>query len=59
MVNEGQRVRIGAAGVSVFIVAEISEDGQAILDPLEDAGYRFPMPVSALVPDGAVPPAVQ
>ncbi|GAA1651883.1 hypothetical protein [Nocardia ninae] len=51
MVNEGDRVRIGTSGVSVFTVVDI-EDDRAVVESVEDAPGRYPwtVRVADLVP---------
>ncbi|MEV6562952.1 hypothetical protein AB0M22_45045 [Nocardia sp. NPDC051756] len=40
MANEGDRVRIGTGGVSVFTVVEIEGD-RAVVESVEDAPGRY------------------
>lgn len=51
----GSLVKLGAAGVSVFRVVALDDDGnldRVIIEPVADApgGYPFPMSARLLVP---------
>lgn len=53
MFNKGDRVRLGQAGVSKFVVQEMAEDGRVMVLPADAApgAYAFPMPAASLVLD--------
>ncbi|GAB2450901.1 hypothetical protein GCM10027262_75150 [Nocardia tengchongensis] len=50
MFNKGERVREGQAGVSVFVVQEMAQDGRVMVLPAGAApgAYPFPMPSGSL-----------
>lgn len=52
-VRQGDRVRIRPAGVSVFVIVDVDEDGRFVLESADGvpAGYRFPMREEDLIPE--------
>lgn len=53
MINVGDMVRIGEAGVSRFVVQEVDEaEGRAVIEAADESAagrYPFSMPLGALV----------
>ncbi|BDB63519.1 hypothetical protein RDE2_53130 (plasmid) [Rhodococcus sp. RDE2] len=52
-VNLGDRVRIRPAGVSVFTIVDVDDEGRFVLESVDGipAGYRFPMREQDLIPE--------
>ncbi|NKR28875.1 hypothetical protein GS966_28590 [Rhodococcus hoagii] len=50
--QQGEKVRIGRAGVSIFKVVETDGEGHVVIEPAIDApgSYPFPMRADDLIP---------